>query len=141
MHASSPRKRRARGMHSRELNAVQPRLSELLWSAPKSKRSDKQKVRIIKCSTTFDVRLTTPTPISYSVYHRLTEYFDVSSHFWLKIIANLTLHDVLERYFSPPNCHSHGHSERWLHCFLLRMRTSISCPIFDLHFCLAPKFG
>ena len=62
---------------------VQPRLSKPLWPAPKSKHSDKQKVWI------FDVWLTKPTPISYSVYHRLTKHFNVSSHFWLRIIAHL----------------------------------------------------
>ena len=51
---------------------VQPRLSEPLWSAPQSKRSDKLK-SLDNRESIFDVRLTTPTPISYRVYHRLTE--------------------------------------------------------------------
>ena len=40
---------------------VQPRLSKPLWPAPKSKRSDKQKVWKI------NIWLTTPTPISFSL--------------------------------------------------------------------------
>ena len=47
---------------------VQPRLSEPLWQAPKSKRSDEQKHSDNRESI-FDVRLTTPTHISYSACH------------------------------------------------------------------------
>ena len=36
------------------------------WPTPKSKHSDKQRVRIIE--SIFDVRLTTPTPISYRIH-------------------------------------------------------------------------
>ena len=57
------------GIISYDHGTVQPQLSEPLWPAPKSKRSDKQESSD-NLESIFDVRLTTPTPISYSVYHR-----------------------------------------------------------------------
>ena len=60
-------------------STVQLQLSEPFWPAPKSKHSDKQKVWIIE--SIFDVQLTTPIPINYSVYLKHTKHFNVSSHF------------------------------------------------------------
>ena len=59
------------GYNVTSIITVEPRLSEPLWPAPKSKRLDEQKVQVIE--SVFDVQLTTPTTISYSVYHRRTE--------------------------------------------------------------------
>ena len=86
-----------------------------------------KKVQIIEG----DVQLTTPTPISYSVYHRLT---DLMLH---PILAennsSLTLYTTfLNTILALLNCRSHKHSEWWLHCTLLCMHISISYLIFVL---------
>ena len=74
---------------------VQPRLSEPLWPAPKSKHSDNRE-------SIFNVRLTMPTPISYSIISQA--YWTIQSfilYFWLRTTAH-ALHDLLERYFGSP---------------------------------------
>ena len=100
---------------------VQPPLSEPLWPAPKSTSLDNRE-------SIFDVQLTTPTPISH-IYHRLTVFYPILAWEWQLTHA---LHNLLEHHFSTPNCRSHEHSKRWLHCSLLCMCISISYPIFVL---------
>ena len=103
---------------------------QTLWPAPKSKCSDNRE-------SVFDVRLMTPAPISYSVYHRLTKHFDISSHFWLRIIAHLRF---ILAFLTVVRMNRANHGCTALYCACAH-RYCARHLYFDQNFCLAPKFG